>query len=162
MRGEEGAGRRARGGTHPCLGVRGCCRRRYALRLPAVALSNSLLQIHLFDVDVPGGPVLMESRCVCLWGGGGRGGALGEVCLHTRTHCLSPACPSATDATTTSPSLHHRAHCNLSRFTAPGTQLVACDSPAGRLGISTCYDLRFAELYQRLTFDMGAEVGVAA
>ena len=62
-------------------------------------------KIHLFNVDVPGGPVLMESR-----------------------------------------------------FTAPGTQLVTCDSPAGRLGLSTCYDLRFPEVYQRLVFDLGAEI----
>ena len=46
-------------------------------------------KIHLFNVDVPNGPVLMESR-----------------------------------------------------FTAPGQQLAACDSPAGRLGLSVCYDLR--------------------
>jgi predicted amidohydrolase len=45
-----------------------------------------------------------------------------------------------------------------SRSTAPGGQLVACDSPAGRLGLSVCYDLRFPELYQRLTFDMGAQL----
>jgi predicted amidohydrolase len=60
---------------------------------------------HLFDVDVPGGPVLMESR-----------------------------------------------------FTAPGGEVVACDSPAGRLGLSTCYDLRFPALYQRLAFELGAQV----
>lgn len=62
-------------------------------------------KIHLFNVDVPGGPVLMESR-----------------------------------------------------FTSPGTQLAVCDSPAGRLGLSVCYDLRFPEVYQRLVLDMGAEV----
>lgn len=39
-----------------------------------------------------------------------------------------------------------------------GVQLVACDSPAGRLGVTVCYDLRFPELYQRLRFQMGAEV----
>ena len=37
-------------------------------------------------------------------------------------------------------------------------QLVACDSPAGRLGLSVCYDLRFPEVYQTLTWGMGAEV----
>lgn len=47
-------------------------------------------KIHLFDVEVPNGPVLMESR-----------------------------------------------------YTAPGSQIVAVDSPVGRLGLSTCYDLRF-------------------
>ena len=44
------------------------------------------------------------------------------------------------------------------RFTAPGDRLVACDSPAGRLGLSVCYDLRFPELYQRLAWEMGAQV----
>ena len=37
-------------------------------------------------------------------------------------------------------------------------QLVACDSPAGRLGLTVCYDLRFPEVYQRLAFEHGAEV----
>ena len=32
------------------------------------------------------------------------------------------------------------------------------DSPAGRLGLSVCYDLRFPELYQHLRFGLGAEV----
>ncbi|KAL6774295.1 hypothetical protein ACKKBG_A24455 [Auxenochlorella protothecoides x Auxenochlorella symbiontica] len=62
-------------------------------------------KIHLFDVDVPSGPVLLESR-----------------------------------------------------FTAPGSQAVTCASPAGVLGLTTCYDLRFPELYQHLAFDKGADV----
>jgi predicted amidohydrolase len=37
-------------------------------------------------------------------------------------------------------------------------QLVACDSPAGRLGLTVCYDLRFPEVYQTLTWSMGAKV----
>lgn len=37
-------------------------------------------------------------------------------------------------------------------------QLVACDSPAGRLGVTTCYDLRFPEVYQALAWEMGAQV----
>jgi len=39
-----------------------------------------------------------------------------------------------------------------------GEQLVACDSPAGKLGVTICYDLRFPELYQKLTFVHGAQV----
>lgn len=35
---------------------------------------------------------------------------------------------------------------------------MACDSPAGRLGLSVCYDLRFPEVYQRLAFDHGAQL----
>lgn len=37
-------------------------------------------------------------------------------------------------------------------------QLVTCDSPAGRLGLTVCYDLRFPEVYQTLTWTMGAKV----
>ena len=32
-----------------------------------------------------------------------------------------------------------------------GEELVACDSPAGKLGVTICYDLRFPELYQKVT-----------
>jgi len=45
-----------------------------------------------------------------------------------------------------------------SLFTEPGDGLVICDSPIGRLGLSVCFDVRFPELYQRLRYDMGAEV----
>jgi nitrilase len=37
-----------------------------------------------------------------------------------------------------------------------GTQPVCVDTPAGRLGLAVCYDLRFPELFRRL-LDMGAE-----
>jgi len=37
----------------------------------------------------------------------------------------------------------------------PGEEAVAVDTPWGRLGLSICYDLRFADLYRRLT-DVGA------
>jgi len=65
----------------------------------------SYRKVHLFDVDVPNGPVLMESKT-----------------------------------------------------TAPGNQLVVCDSPAGRLGLTVCYDLRFPEMYAQLTWGMGAQI----
>lgn len=39
----------------------------------------------------------------------------------------------------------------------PGEEIVVQDSPAGCLGLSICYDLRFPELYRRLT-EMGAVV----
>lgn len=39
-----------------------------------------------------------------------------------------------------------------------GSEVVACDSPAGRLGVTICYDMRFPELYQKLTFLHGASV----
>ena len=33
---------------------------------------------------------------------------------------------------------------------APGSKVVVLDTPAGRLGLSICYDLRFPELYRQL------------
>lgn len=39
----------------------------------------------------------------------------------------------------------------------PGDAVVVVDTPAGRLGLSICYDLRFAELY-RLLREQGAEL----
>lgn len=40
---------------------------------------------------------------------------------------------------------------------APGGRAVVADSPAGSLGLSICYDLRFPDLYRALT-DAGAQV----
>ena len=37
-------------------------------------------------------------------------------------------------------------------------QLETCDSPAGKLGVTVCYDLRFPEMYQLLAWQMGAQV----
>jgi len=39
-----------------------------------------------------------------------------------------------------------------------GRDLVTCDSPVGKLGVSICYDMRFPEMHQKLTFLHGAEV----
>jgi deaminated glutathione amidase len=38
----------------------------------------------------------------------------------------------------------------------PGTEVVCVDTPAGRLGLAVCYDLRFPEHFRRL-LDFGAE-----
>jgi predicted amidohydrolase len=45
-----------------------------------------------------------------------------------------------------------------SQFTAPGSEVVVADSPAGRLGMTVCYDLRFPELYQQLRFKYNAQI----
>ncbi|KAM7499214.1 hypothetical protein LguiA_023628 [Lonicera macranthoides] len=45
-----------------------------------------------------------------------------------------------------------------SSFTEPGKEVVAVDSPFGRLGVTVCYDLRFPELYQQLRFHHEAQV----
>jgi predicted amidohydrolase len=39
----------------------------------------------------------------------------------------------------------------------PGSEVVATDTRAGRLGLSVCYDLRFPELYRKLV-DQGAQL----
>ena len=36
-------------------------------------------------------------------------------------------------------------------------QVVACDSPVGKLGVTVCYDVRFPELFQKLRFQHGVE-----
>ncbi|XP_051133162.1 deaminated glutathione amidase, chloroplastic/cytosolic [Andrographis paniculata] len=45
-----------------------------------------------------------------------------------------------------------------SSFTEGGNEIVAVDTPFGRLGLTVCYDLRFPELYQQLRFHRGAQV----
>jgi nitrilase len=40
---------------------------------------------------------------------------------------------------------------------APGREPVVVDTPAGRVGLTVCYDLRFPELYRRLVA-LGAEI----
>ena len=42
--------------------------------------------------------------------------------------------------------------------TSAGHEVLAVDTSIGRVGLSICYDLRFPELYRRLTLDEGAEV----
>lgn len=41
---------------------------------------------------------------------------------------------------------------------APGADTVVADVDGVRIGLSTCYDLRFPELYRRLAIDGGAQV----
>lgn len=45
-----------------------------------------------------------------------------------------------------------------SSFTEAGKDIIAVDSPFGRLGLTVCYDLRFPELYQQLRFHHEAQV----
>ena len=44
-----------------------------------------------------------------------------------------------------------------STHVAPGREVVVVDTPAGRVGLSVCYDVRFPELYRRLSA-AGAEI----
>lgn len=43
----------------------------------------------------------------------------------------------------------------------PGTEVVVADTPWGRAGIATCYDLRFPELFRKM-IDLGAEFFLVA
>ena len=45
-----------------------------------------------------------------------------------------------------------------SKQAMPGSEVVSCDSPIGKLGVTICYDMRFPELYQKLTFAHGAQI----
>ena len=45
-----------------------------------------------------------------------------------------------------------------SRPAAAGETLVTCDSPAGKLGLTVCYDLRFPEMFARLRYELGCEM----
>ena len=44
-----------------------------------------------------------------------------------------------------------------SDYTLPGNRLEVVDTPAGKIGLSICYDLRFPELYRQLV-QRGAEI----
>eukprot|EP00928_Gymnodinium_smaydae_P009477 TRINITY_DN13559_c0_g1_i1.p1 TRINITY_DN13559_c0_g1~~TRINITY_DN13559_c0_g1_i1.p1 ORF type:complete len:283 (-),score=58.83 TRINITY_DN13559_c0_g1_i1:201-1049(-) len=41
--------------------------------------------------------------------------------------------------------------------TVPGSEVVSCASPVGKLGVTVCYDVRFPELYQKLRFAHGCD-----
>ncbi|GAB2222765.1 hypothetical protein Droror1_Dr00016890 [Drosera rotundifolia] len=45
-----------------------------------------------------------------------------------------------------------------SSFTEAGEDIVALDTPVGRLGLTVCYDLRFPEIYEQLRFHHQAQV----
>lgn len=44
-------------------------------------------------------------------------------------------------------SIPNKVNLQESKTTSPGTQLVLCNSPIGKLGLSICYDVRFSEMY---------------
>lgn len=45
-----------------------------------------------------------------------------------------------------------------SASTSPGQDAVVVATSLGKVGLSICYDLRFPELYRKLTLDLGAEI----
>lgn len=54
-------------------------------------------------------------------------------------------------------SIPNKVNLRESVTTAPGEELVVCDSPVGLLGLSTCYDVRFPEMYVELV-QRGAQI----
>lgn len=48
-------------------------------------------------------------------------------------------------------------HSDETRLLTAGEEIVVADTPWGRAGFSTCYDLRFPELFRRMV-DRGAEI----
>eukprot|EP00581_Thalassiosira_minuscula_P010521 CAMPEP_0183711036 /NCGR_PEP_ID=MMETSP0737-20130205/6634_1 /TAXON_ID=385413 /ORGANISM="Thalassiosira miniscula, Strain CCMP1093" /LENGTH=428 /DNA_ID=CAMNT_0025939439 /DNA_START=127 /DNA_END=1414 /DNA_ORIENTATION=+ len=55
-------------------------------------------------------------------------------------------------------SIPNKVNLSESKTTSPGTELIVCNSPIGKLGLSICYDMRFGEMYVDLVQKMGAEV----
>lgn len=45
-----------------------------------------------------------------------------------------------------------------SEATSAGTTLSVVETSVGNVGLSICYDLRFPELYRKLTLDLGADI----
>ncbi len=72
-----------------------------------------------------------------------RGGAL--LALYRKIHLFDVDLPGG------------RENYRESENVVPGAQPVTVDTPAGRLGLSVCYDLRFPELYRKLVSE-GAEI----
>ncbi len=48
-----------------------------------------------------------------------------------------------------------------SKYTIPGREPVVVETPVGKLGLAICYDLRFPELFRKLT-ESGAEILIIA
>jgi predicted amidohydrolase len=57
-------------------------------------------------------------------------------------------------------SIPNKVNLQESKTTAPGTKLVLCNSPIGKLGLSICYDMRFSEMYVDLV-NQGAQILLA-
>ena len=48
-------------------------------------------------------------------------------------------------------------NCREPEILTPGEKLAVVDTEFGRIGLATCYDLRFPELFRKMTVEMGAE-----
>ena len=106
-------------------------------------LSGSARQLGLWIVGgtlplkVPGEP---RAAAACLvYDAAGR-----EVARYDKIHLFDVDVPGKLES--------HRE----SRAVRPGSQVVTVDTPAGRLGLAVCYDVRFPELFREL-LAQGAE-----
>ena len=106
---------------------------------PSGDIATVYRKIHLFDVNVPNGPVLMESRSTQA------GRDLVTFDTNVEGHeSSSDSSSSSSISSSSSPS------------SSPSIQ-VPVHPPPGVLGLTTCYDLRFPEMYTMLAAQ-GAEV----
>ena len=92
-------------------------------------------------------------------------GSIPEAARGGRVHNTSVLLGPAGDVLATYRKLHlfdirmrGRVVLDEGRFVSAGRRAVVADTALGRLGLSICYDLRFPELYRRLTLDLGADV----
>ncbi|KAH1192233.1 Nitrilase-like protein 2 [Glycine max] len=118
-------------------------------------IMNHYCSLARFDVDVPGGRVYKESSFT-------------ESVLPQR-NSLSRKSEGKGEGeclkekiSTLGYDMHHEGwgfHVNFFCFgDVFRLDIVAVDSPIGRLGLSVCYDLRFPEMYQLLRFQHEAQV----
>lgn len=63
----------------------------------------------------------------------------GQVVRYDKIHLFDVDIPGRTE--------HYRESAHI----APGSEAVIVDTPVGRLGLSVCYDVRFPELFRRLS-----------
>ncbi len=47
--------------------------------------------------------------------------------------------------------------CREPDILTPGSDIVVADTDIGKIGMATCYDLRFPELFRKMTLEQGAE-----
>ena len=48
--------------------------------------------------------------------------------------------------------------CREAEILTPGEEITVADTEFGKVGLATCYDLRFPELFRKMTVEMGAEM----
>ena len=104
-------------------------------------------KLHLFDVDIPGGVRFAESD-TC------KPGATGRSAGTTGT----PGTPGTPETPAPLGGTHGDTAADAAADMVCGEGgVVVAATPLGRIGMTICYDLRFAELYRRLA-ELGADL----